>query len=751
MRPLYRLDELGWLQFERLCSLVLQDDAGLTELPWLGRADRGRLAVDAQSSVVVIWAPAMGDADARLGVLAWKLSQLPADAGITLGDRVLVLTNLGSEQAAEALRASAIANTARATVWGCEELSDAIDRHPAIRAAMPSVLGLRELAPLVPPSLRARSSFQVERAQALARVFWPTRAHQRALEVLARHRFVVLTGPPEMGKTAIAQMVGLAKLTCGWEVHDCTSPDQLWRMFDCSRPQVFIADDAFGSTEYRPDAADRWAAALAGVLSALGADHWLIWTSRPAPLKAGLRRVQREQGAERFPAPHEVLVDATDLDLAEKTMILFRHAKARGASAQARRLLRSAAVTIVEHPHFTPERIRRFVSDRLDAVPELLLEDSEWRWLREVDRQLSTPTEAMRTSFAALEAEHRELLISLLDAPAGMIDERELARIARRHLAAGLNRPAAEMIDRLTDHFVRVTPLGVDWVHPSWRDLVIEQLAEEPAARRRFIASSGIDGLALALSREGGAAGERSFPLLRSDSDWDALADRLTDLLQTFEDQDLARIMAVLGEAVTDDPVSPEWREPTALARLVLVAAARRWDRERRPVPAFLLDAWYRLEDSAAGDVEPPALALSWAELHPASPTATGLERSELVRADEWLTLAGTLALHDPAGLSALGFFGPDQEFLRQLIGAVRQTTDADCRPLARSVLVRIQEVAPRLRRVAELADQLVEFDAGNAHWWVPEDLAAPPTRERILSGPVEFTREDVDRVLSDL
>jgi hypothetical protein len=91
---------------------------------------------------------------------------------------------------------------------------------------------------------------------------------------------------------------------------------------------VFVADDAFGSTEHRPDAAERWALGLGRLLTMLDAEHWLIWTSRPAPLKAGLGRVQRERGSERFPNPGEVLVDASDLDLQEKTLILFRHAKA---------------------------------------------------------------------------------------------------------------------------------------------------------------------------------------------------------------------------------------------------------------------------------------------------------------------------------------------------------------------------------------------------------------------------------------
>ena len=46
--------------------------------------------------------------------------------------------------------------------------------------------------------------------------------------------------------------------------------------------------------------------------------HWLVWTSPPAPFKAGLRRIHREHGVERFPQPAQVQVDAADLDVAEK-------------------------------------------------------------------------------------------------------------------------------------------------------------------------------------------------------------------------------------------------------------------------------------------------------------------------------------------------------------------------------------------------------------------------------------------------
>jgi hypothetical protein len=556
-----------------------------------------------------------------------------------------------------------------------------------------------------------------------------------------------------MGKTAIAQMLALAQMTDGWEAHECSSPEQLWRVFDASRRQVFVADDAFGSTEYRPEAAERWASSLGRLLTMLDQDHWLIWTSRPAPLKAGLRRVQREHNSERFPAPGEVLVDASDLDLAEKTLILFRHAKARGASSAARGLVRSTALSIVEHPHFTPERIRRLVTDRLEALQQIALQDGPERVRDDLERELASPTEAMRTSFRALETEHRELLIALLDAPGGLIDERELAATVRRHHAAGLSRPPGELIDRLTDHFLRLTPLGIGWVHPSWRDLVINELRQDTPARRRFLDACALYGTMLALSQEGGIAGERILPLLVSDGDWDRLGDRMRQLANQLEDQELAQLLLALRSLRPADIALSQKREARNLAADILTDVARRWDQRRRPVPGFLLEHWYALREWAAGPVRPPQLGPTWAELYPASPPAEGLDRSELARADEWLALAQTLRIYAPETLAALGFFQHDQELLEHLAKTLERTTDQDTRAVAESILIRIQELAPGPAYLAarNALTTIQHESSRQRQWWIPEDLPTPPSSDPVPTGPIEFTREDVDRVLNDL
>jgi hypothetical protein len=757
---LYRLDELGWLQFDRLSTLVLEAESGAPDVHWTGRSDAVRTAVVDEPlelsnlnlsfkgpvTVLAFWIPAWESMSDRLVELRRRFISLLDEP---LGDELLVFTNLPDADLDVGLFDSVRETGRSVTVLDAAEISASLDRHPSLRAALPSVLGLRDLDGLIDTVLINRSSFDVGHAQELAQVFWPTRPYDRARAVLREHRFVVLTGPPEMGKTAIAEMLSLAQMTDGWEAHECTDPEQVWRVFDRDRRQVFVADDAFGSTEYKPDSAERWALALGRLLRMLDDDHWLIWTSRPAPLKTGLRRVQRERDSERFPSPGQVLVDASDLDLEEKTLILFRHAKAHGAAKEARRLVKMAGIIIVEHPHFTPERIRRFVTDRLDELPGQYGPEELELW-RTIERELASPTEAMRTSFDALSPEHRDLLIAMLDTPAGLIDDRTLASTVRRHHPGGLSSPPDELTDRLTDHFLRVTSLGIGWVHPSWRDLVIDQLRADASARHRFLSAAGVDGLMLAVSRQGGRGGERALPLLETDADWDLLGDRLHQLLPELELRDLARIFLALETTLTELERSHEQAEAGGLAALLLDMTRRKWDREDRPLPAYALDAWYRLDHAAEADIQSPKLLTTWIEIHPGSLLLERIDRDELLRADEWLAIAQTLQQHDPEALEVLGFHARDRQVLVDLMVALTRATGTDEQPrgIAESVLRRTADLFPELAVDTEYAIQL--GDIADQKWWAPSDIAVPPTTERV-DIQMNFTRGDVSRVLSDL
>jgi len=452
----YALNRLGWLQFEQLCTRVAELEGAVAPGTWTGGADECRFAV---SETPI--GPPLTDYELPGPVLvqcAWIRPWSPHDTVSVAVDRLA--EEHGSDLSASSsyllmcnarlrapLDAPAIGGRLKVGILGKHELDARIDARAELRLGMPSLLGLTVSDRLIDPLAAEASTLARRATDELAAVFVPTRAYARAVGVLDGHRFLVLTGPPEMGKTAIARMIALAKMTCGWQAHECLTPEAVWRAYDPGAAQVFIADDAFGSTEYRADAAERWARAIERLLRSMDERHWLIWTSRPAPLHAALRRLHRERGAERFPSPAQVLVDASDLDVVEKTLILFRHAKAAGLPPHVNRKLWLWGEDVVANPHFTPERIRRLVAHLREVDSNVQLA---------VSTELSTATEAMATSFATLAPEHRDLLIALLDTPPGPVSERELVAAVRRHHDGSLSKAPVELVDRLADHFLRV-------------------------------------------------------------------------------------------------------------------------------------------------------------------------------------------------------------------------------------------------------------------------------------------------------
>jgi len=258
-----------------------------------------------------------------------------------------------------------------------------------------------------------------------------------------------------MGKTAIARIIALVLHTRGWEAVDCRKADDVFKSFDRSRRQIFVADDAFGSTEYRPDIATEWAEDLDKLIRLMDRDHWLLWTSRPAPLREGLRQQHLQGEAESFPRPQEVEVNADKLSVQEKCQILYRHTRAAALGDEARELVRDGARRIVESDHFTPLRIRRFVEHDLRALLALSPARAQEALGQAIEIGLRAPTNAMATSFGVLQEDMRALLLVMLNTQSGPSDTSVLSS----GVEAFLGRPSVVsvngMVAMLDDHFIR--------------------------------------------------------------------------------------------------------------------------------------------------------------------------------------------------------------------------------------------------------------------------------------------------------
>src|SRR5262245_51492292 len=103
----------------------------------------------------------------------------------------------------------------------------------------------------------------------------------------------------------------------------------------------------------------------------------------------------------------------------------------------------------------------------------------------------------------------------------------------------------------LAEYLRRIGEPRFEWMHPSWRDLVIEHLVTNAAARRSFLSRCGVNGIMLALSAGGGKEGTRNLPLLVEPEDWSALEKAVLSILSAPASFDIARLLSAVQDALT--------------------------------------------------------------------------------------------------------------------------------------------------------------------------------------------------------
>ena len=349
----YRLDDLGWYQFEWLVQSLLKAHLGLGTESWGGFGDHG---VDALFDGPLEF-PARGVSEDGPFIFQAKFVDGANAAGAKPEDRIIsavmkeasrirdrkqglkwlnpkhyaLITNAPLSPKIRREIERKIENVipeVRTHPLGGNDVCDLLDGQPNLVRAFPQLMSLRDLDALlreaVSREVLLRSHYAVECAREVIPVFVPTSAYFRAWETLRKHHFVVLDGPPEVGKSAIAWVIGIALLSQDWQAIDCTEPKDFFQSYSPEFPQIFIADDAFGRVDYDPTRVRKWEMSLDRMHRALSQNHWLIWTSRRHILERARKAMDLQGKTGDFPQPGELVVDATRLSEREKAVMSAR-------------------------------------------------------------------------------------------------------------------------------------------------------------------------------------------------------------------------------------------------------------------------------------------------------------------------------------------------------------------------------------------------------------------------------------------
>ena len=724
----YRLDDLGWYQFEQLTQSLLKAELGLGIQSWGGRGDWGidvyykgninyPTKTEPATGSFVFQVKFVENANASgadsgkaiLNAVRAEISKLKKakHAWIKKLTHYVFITNapLSSKMRSNITESyNKLFLTAEIHTHNGSDLSDWLDNNPNLRKAFPQLLSIRDIDSLlrevVNNDILTRSKMVIEEAKEINTVFVPTETYSKAWEILKKYKFLVLDGPPEVGKTAIAYVIALTLILDEWDAIYCSNPNDILKMHEPSRKQIFIADDAFGRTDYDPERGRHWEKDLPHILRLLDSAHWLIFTSRKHILERAYRDIDLQDQAKKFPKPAEVIVDATQLSVQEKALMLYRHAKAALLEDVGKAIIKQNAVSIVQNPNFTPERIRRFVSERLlDLSVQFKghkLDDA--MLAKEVTNAINNPTERIRKTYDKLTPSHKWFLASLIAIDRGHhVDIADLEKTYYNYCPpqegwASFNK----LRDELSETFIKIRVLEwapppneyAQWIHPSYRDLVIEKISEDLATVKKLLELATVDLLKLAISDSGGAEGKRQLPLLSSEEQWEIFEKRCcSQILQLESPHDILSILTAIDSKFANASDTTTKTNISNTVKAILIVLIEKWNKSKQAIQSDLLKRFYNLSLIISPLPPSPDLEETWTQsVSRFEEAIANYKNDKVFYADdfeEWIKVIGILDKNEPRLLRQFSFPEAYEKVLGDYIAIANEHATADHLSLA--------------------------------------------------------------------
>ena len=748
----YKLDDLGSYQFEKLAQSLLKASVSLSVESWGNRGDFGRDAYTANSlrfpdrNVLspgpflfqvkfVEGANAAGaqPAKALLGSASKELAQIQKRRKSAKWKNPKFFTFITNSliepetRAAIKKRFQAALKCKSVIIWGGDDVCDLLDTPPPIYRAFPQLLSIRDLDQLIAGVLThesiQRSSAALDIAKELVPIFAPTTAYERAWSILRKHHFAVLEGPPEVGKSAIAWMVALSQSSIGWEAIYSRTPDEFFKMHEPSREQIFIADDAFGRTEYDPSRTSTWEAQLDLVLHRLGPRHWLVWTSRKHILERAVASMDVQGRARSFPDPGAVLVDVQALSSEERSLVLFRHARSANLARDVRAILRKYARRILDDPNFTPERMRRFVGESFPSLAADFktgkLDDKQLA--AEIKEAIRNPTKQMRLAFRGLVPGLKWFLVALLELTEDrfQMDQMSTLKALYEEYCPECDRVSFEQaILELSEAFIKLRPSlfgrrEADWIHPSYRDLVIDELVASYELRMHFFRRASLEGVKIAVSDTGGQKGERQLPFMLSSESWDVLLERCLAIVSGQQmDRALLEVLSSAAARSSVPNLAARWNK---LLSPVCEAIRLKWNSTAKLIGADDLAAFESARQAANCDCPLPDVDWTWDSLKDAfrdslTDYSPG-DDFDFRPFDDLTEFAMELDRAEPELLAERGFPRDFEEEIVAVVDAAHEATGdpdfSDDPGLLRDRAKTLSQVSAALERVSTLSAML--------------------------------------------
>jgi hypothetical protein len=332
------LHTIGWKAFQDLCAHVLEDVLKLPVEVYREAQDDGQDAVfltkkrgldvgtptTVQCKFSTIASRSLKAAD-----LTKEEEHVVALKAAGYADRYVLMTSMSvSAPVASAIKARLRELGVRNPhVLGKEFLTRVIRSSSRLRALVPLVYGLGDLATILDQRRADQARAVLGHLQPSLRAYVPTGPHVKAVRALSQHNIVLLVGDAATGKSTIAAV--LATIAADDPRHRCFKADGPKELIENWNPHeggaLYWIDDAFGANQLREDFVDVWISIMPKVQAAIAGNNFFILTSRRHIYEAAKPRL----GSRNHPLfrDGQAVVAVGTLTTNEREQILYNHVK----------------------------------------------------------------------------------------------------------------------------------------------------------------------------------------------------------------------------------------------------------------------------------------------------------------------------------------------------------------------------------------------------------------------------------------
>lgn len=482
--PNYNYGALSPQDFEEISRDLLQAEWNVVLEAFKAGRDNGidlRYATSLGSTVIVQCKHYLKSGFAAL-LRHLRDSEFPKIAKVNPNRYVVVTTvSLSPRNKQSILEALSPYVKSPSDVLGLDDLDGLLAKHPNVeRANFKLWLTSTSVIDRVLHNAEVcQTEFEVDRIKQKLPLFVQNQAYPQAKEILRATRILVVSGPPGIGKTTLAEMLLYASLEEGYEPvviqSDIAEGKKLYRR---GSRQIFYYDDFLGQTflgdrkEYFGQNQDKAIVDFIEMVRRSPGSQFIL-TTREHILSSAIRLSERLDGSTLI--RDRIVLKLGHYSFGDRARMLYNHLYfSELPEAHKRETLRGDFfLRVISHPHFNP-RLIEWLADlsRVGSVPaqdyqryvEDLLDNPERIWDHAYRTQLP---EAGRCLLLALYADGGDSLLGL----ASCFSELRSTRAKRYNQQIEPNEFEANL-KILEGGFVAIGTRGVGYLNPSVKGYV---------------------------------------------------------------------------------------------------------------------------------------------------------------------------------------------------------------------------------------------------------------------------------------